>query len=148
MSKEINSNDSNSFPSNNGSNKSPNSNSSFSFGKYLKNPADIGIKKNEIWNQSNSEAHQNWNDYQSGPVHNSGSGFVPVTTHKIGTIGQQEFTTNPVSTANSLFGSGFVPVTTHKIGTIGQQETLYLLLTLYLDLLIKLDMILKMDLFL
>ena len=45
MSKEINSNDSNSFPSNNGSNKSPNSNSSFSFGKYLKNPADIGIKK-------------------------------------------------------------------------------------------------------
>ena len=125
MSKEINSNDSNSFPSNNGSNKSPNSNSSFSFGKYLKNPADIGIKKNEIWNQSNSEAHQNWNDYQSGPVHNSGSGFVPVTTHKIGTIGQQEFTTNPVSTSNTLFGSfdktgydskaGFAPATAHKI---------------------------------
>ena len=135
MSKEINSNDSNSFPSNNGSNKSPNSNSSFSFKKYLKNPADIGIKKNEIWNQSNSEAHQNWNDYQSGPVHNSGpfdnaghttniasdesKDYLPNTessnntgyiakyeySNKIGTIGQQEFTTNPVSTANPLFGS-------------------------------------------
>ena len=64
--------------------------------------------------------------------YDSKAGFVPVTTHIIGTVGQQEFTTNPESASNTLFGSfnetgydskaGFVPVTTHKIGTIGQQE--------------------------